>query len=103
MQTPFVRHALGMFVYNAGLWEEANGFFEQSAKLRNSGHAFDWLRMAMALWHMKDAEAARHWYAMAASAATKEQASGELIALGREARKLLNSNPDQDKTSPNDQ
>jgi hypothetical protein len=90
--TSFAKHALAMSFFNSELWQAAVPHFEQAAKLRTSGQAFDWLRLAQATWHMRDTAAAQRWYELARPALTAAGASAELLELQREVERLLTSN-----------
>jgi tetratricopeptide (TPR) repeat protein len=90
-ETSFYQHALGLSYCLVDQWKPAIDCFDRATKLRVSGQAFDWLRLAMAYWRTGDAKAARRWYALAEPIATEEQASSELVELRKEAEKLLSA------------
>ena len=96
-QTAFFQHALGIALYQGGQWKGAMDAFMQSAERRESGHAFDWLRMAMTAWQMGDADAARQWYERARAAATEMHGSGELFELQEEVRKQVFTPPEDEQ------
>jgi tetratricopeptide (TPR) repeat protein len=61
-ETTFDIHAAALSQYHVGRWQEAIRHFEESAKLRQTRHFYDWLHIAMAQSHLKNRDAAQKWF-----------------------------------------
>jgi tetratricopeptide (TPR) repeat protein len=91
-KTSFDRHAYGLAYYHAENWAKAVSLFEESARLREAGHAYDWFYLAMANHRLGNHDKAQEWFDRANDAiqsAKKPQA--ELIELRDQAHRLLRS------------
>jgi tetratricopeptide (TPR) repeat protein len=86
-ETPFVHHALALSWSHVDL-DAAIDSFEDSAKVRTSGHVYDWLQIAIGHAHLGNAEEARDWLDKSI-AAMGENPHIELNELRAEAEVLL--------------
>jgi tetratricopeptide (TPR) repeat protein len=89
-KTSFDRHAYGLAYYHAENWTKAISLFEESARLREAGHAYDWLFLAMANHQLGDHNKAQEWFDKAnGSIQSTNNANAELIELREQAQRLL--------------
>jgi tetratricopeptide (TPR) repeat protein len=89
-KTSFDRHAYALAWYHAENWKEAIKLFEESAKLRQSGHAYDWLFMAMAHYRLGNHPEAQEWLGKSKlSLKSINNPPAELIKLRDQTERLM--------------
>jgi serine/threonine protein kinase/tetratricopeptide (TPR) repeat protein len=90
VETAFDNHARARTWFEYRSWDGAINGFAKSAELREQGHAYDWLHLAMAYHHMGEAEKAKTQFDRAvAEMKTSIAVDAELESLSRTAEGLL--------------
>jgi hypothetical protein len=89
-KTSFDRHAYALAYYHAENWTKAITLFEESATLREAGHAFDWLYLAMANYRLGNSDKAQKWFDKANDAVQSTmKPHAELVELRDQAQQLI--------------
>ena len=90
MATPFVQRVRGRVWFERQDWQGAVYFFSKSAELRESGHAYDWLHMAMSYHRLGKLDEAEQFHKRAVAQVRKLQhRDAELESLLRESTEVL--------------